>query len=376
MTNSPSRNTVNSPVVQNSSTPEQTEVTNSPSRNIVKSSVEQKQRSPLTPDEVGILLALWAEHKTDCAKKRENFEKITKKIKSYNNPITTTGSCVMGKDDKIIAVEGSGYIPAACYLAIKYPSVLEGSKVYLSKYPSSNSVKTLIQAKVAKIIIPYFANSNNVEQFYENNNDDDIKRVAQLIQTSSTGFSRVKLSEDAANVFDLLFDFAKTGNRASDLSNHESVKKLEKRMDNINKEEEEEQSDMTDHEWLMACAIIISMRSKDKDTKVGSVVASFEGEMYHIIGIGCNGTYSKALVDDFPETEKEYFLHAEPNAMMFRNQSLSGCNIYTTYSSCEYCAPIILDFGISRAFHVIEKKSKEDSTFKWETGRKILKKNL
>lgn len=88
MTNSPSRNTVNSPVVQNSSTPEQTEVTNSPSRNIVKSSVEQKQRSPLTPDEVGILLALWAEHKTDCAKKRENFEKITKKIKSYNNPIS------------------------------------------------------------------------------------------------------------------------------------------------------------------------------------------------------------------------------------------------------------------------------------------------
>jgi deoxycytidylate deaminase len=348
----------------------------SPTKNLKPSEGKAKGKALVTKAEAAMMLALWAQYKKDCKRQRteygdfvDEFYKNDPGFSKHKRKLVDTGACVVGEDDKIILVEGSRFVPVAKYIATRFTSVLKNSKVYLSKYPCVNTVKTLIQAKVAKIIVPYFEDGK--EEYEYGYDKDEVKKVEGLITTSSTGLSKLKLSENARFVFDELYEFAKNGER-------ESWMKAIIKENSEDYGNETHKDEMTDDEWLMACGIIVSMCSKDPNAKVGSVLAEFMNsnsnmKTYHVIGIGYNGTYTKAMSDDFKEEQKEFYIHAEENAMMFRSDSLTNAYLYSTYSSCNLCAPLIVDIGIKKVFHVVEKATKPTSDFHWEFGRKVLK---
>ena len=105
----------------------------------------------------------------------------------------------------------------------------------------------------------------------------------------------------------------------------------------------------------MRMAHIISQRSKDPSTQVGSVIATVENV---VVGIGYNGFPRGVDHDTFPwervgalhETKYAYICHAEENAIYNANNSTKGCKLYSTLFPCNECAKAIIQNGIS---HII-----------------------
>ena len=114
----------------------------------------------------------------------------------------------------------------------------------------------------------------------------------------------------------------------------------------------------------------ISYWSKDPSTKVGSIIVD---QNRRIISTGYNGFPQK--IDDREdlynnrEIKYEMILHAEENAIIFSNQKLTDCIIYTyPLSPCSKCSSKIIQSGITEVVSVFSndkrwKKSLELSNF-------------
>lgn len=99
---------------------------------------------------------------------------------------------------------------------------------------------------------------------------------------------------------------------------------------------------------FLELAELISSWSKDPSTKVGAVITSGN----KIISLGYNGFPSKINDDDrLYQREEKYkiIIHAERNAILFANQNLNNCTIYTyPFMPCSSCASLIIQSGINR----------------------------
>lgn len=124
---------------------------------------------------------------------------------------------------------------------------------------------------------------------------------------------------------------------------------------------------LSKQEAYMAIAKIISKRSKDPNTQVGSVIVSADDR---ILSLGYNGFPNGCSDDDFPwgredpdeyNTKYPYVCHAELNAILnFKgiNRDLIGSTIYITLFPCRECTKAIIQSGISNIKY-LENKYKD-----------------
>lgn len=104
-------------------------------------------------------------------------------------------------------------------------------------------------------------------------------------------------------------------------------------------------------EYFLDMANLVSTRSKDKSTKVGSVLVK-EGR---VISTGYNGI-PRGMNDNIKirhEQPEKYFwfVHSELNAILNcarEGVSTYGSTLYTTLSPCSACAGAIIQAGIKK----------------------------
>jgi Deoxycytidylate deaminase len=115
--------------------------------------------------------------------------------------------------------------------------------------------------------------------------------------------------------------------------------------------------------YFMNVALLVSMRSSDINTKVGSVIVD---KMNRIIGCGYNGFVRGIDETKFPtsrdtnlpfnETKYAYTVHSEANALLNTTVfDLTGSKIYCTLFPCNSCALLLLQKGISEVIYLSDK---------------------
>lgn len=103
-------------------------------------------------------------------------------------------------------------------------------------------------------------------------------------------------------------------------------------------------------QYFMTLAYIISRKSKDPSTNVGSIIVGPDKE---IRSTGYNGLPRKIQdkKERYINKEYKYFSanHAEENAILHCARigvSAKGCTLYTTWIPCARCAKAIIQAGI------------------------------
>lgn len=128
-------------------------------------------------------------------------------------------------------------------------------------------------------------------------------------------------------------------------------------------------------QYFMNIAILTSLRSKDKNTKVGAILVDSKNR---IIGTGYNGLPSHIDESLFPtcrdgelhETKYAYTVHAEANALCNSTvYDLTGAKLYCTLFPCNECVKLLLQKGISEIIYLSDKHH-DDSPY--IASRKLL----
>lgn len=113
-------------------------------------------------------------------------------------------------------------------------------------------------------------------------------------------------------------------------------------------------------ETFMRMAHVISDRSKDPSTQVGSVVVDSDNV---VVGLGYNGFPRGIKNTDLPwdrdgsfeDTKYAYICHAEENAIYNSNNSTKNCKLYSTLFPCNECAKTIIQNGIKEVIYEDDK---------------------
>jgi dCMP deaminase len=117
---------------------------------------------------------------------------------------------------------------------------------------------------------------------------------------------------------------------------------------------------------FLEMAKLVSSWSKDPSTKVGSVITDKNNR---VISLGYNG-FPQSIVDDQRledrDTKYQIIVHGEMNAILFANQKLDDCILYTyPFEPCPRCAGIIIQSGIKTVV------APKNNTERWEKDFKI-----
>lgn len=105
------------------------------------------------------------------------------------------------------------------------------------------------------------------------------------------------------------------------------------------------------HRFIEMAELVASW-SKDPSTKCGAVIVRPDKT---VCSVGFNGFPMGC--DDDPETyadrERKYarIIHAEANALLMAREPLHGYTMYNHPASCDRCAALIIQAGISRVVH-------------------------
>lgn len=121
--------------------------------------------------------------------------------------------------------------------------------------------------------------------------------------------------------------------------------------------------------YFMEVAKLTSLRSKDNNTKVGSVIVD---QLNRIVGIGYNG-FPRGINDNlFPtnrdsnkydESKYAYVVHAEANAILNSPvYDLSNTRIYCTLFPCNECSKLLIQKGITKVIY-LEDKHHDDPAY-------------
>lgn len=94
----------------------------------------------------------------------------------------------------------------------------------------------------------------------------------------------------------------------------------------------------------------VSTWSKDPSTRVGAVIVDNDNR---IVSIGYNG-FARGVNDrkdrlNDRAIKYKLTIHAELNAILFRDKPIKGCTIYTyPFMPCSSCASVIIQSGLNR----------------------------
>lgn len=118
------------------------------------------------------------------------------------------------------------------------------------------------------------------------------------------------------------------------------------------------------HQYFIGLAEYASRASKDPSTQTGAVIV---GPNKAIVSMGFNGFPSK--MPDNPEwyqdRNEKYsrIVHCEMNALLFANQPVVGCTLYTYPAiSCDRCVVHMIQAGITK---FVAPKPTDDMNSRW-----------
>lgn len=107
------------------------------------------------------------------------------------------------------------------------------------------------------------------------------------------------------------------------------------------------------NEYFLKLAYLISSKSKDARTKIGSVIVRDKRILstgYNGIPAGCSDEVIER--QNYP-TKKYYFSHSEANSIFFAARNgvnIFDSSIYTLATPCSSCAQAIIQAGIKSVF--------------------------
>lgn len=126
----------------------------------------------------------------------------------------------------------------------------------------------------------------------------------------------------------------------------------------------------------MSMAYLVSMKSKDPRTKIGSIIVGPDNE---VVSIGYNGI-CRGVCDNIPMRDERpdkyfYYEHSERNSLYNAARigvSTKGCKIYTQGIPCADCARGIIQSGIVEV--IVHKGWNDKNGQKWIESAKFSKK--
>ena len=98
--------------------------------------------------------------------------------------------------------------------------------------------------------------------------------------------------------------------------------------------------------YFIKIAEDVSMKSKDKSTKVGCVIVDQDNR---IVSTGYNGWVAgcnESMMTHERPLKYNLVVHAEANALLFARRDLRGCRMYCSHAPCDNCLKHILQSGI------------------------------
>jgi len=117
-------------------------------------------------------------------------------------------------------------------------------------------------------------------------------------------------------------------------------------------------------EYFMLQAMLASYKSKDPNTKVGSVIVD---EHNHQISMGYNGTIAgidETLIPwgnnrEVPLEHQKYgyVIHSEANAISHAKGSLAHARVYVTLFPCNECAKLLASHRVKEIIYLSDKYS-------------------
>jgi len=122
-------------------------------------------------------------------------------------------------------------------------------------------------------------------------------------------------------------------------------------------------------DYFMTMVYLVSTRSMDEHTKVGSVIVN---DLNVVMSVGYN-SFVRGINDEVPERQirpEKYFWfeHAERNAIYNAGRNLRGCRMYTNGVPCMDCSRGVVQVGIKEV--IVDKTWNEDNRSKWQTHAK------
>lgn len=120
-------------------------------------------------------------------------------------------------------------------------------------------------------------------------------------------------------------------------------------------------------EYFMSIAVLTSYRSKDENTKVGSVLVSYDNK---ILGTGYNGLptsideslFPKSREGNLHETKYAYVIHSEANCLLNTTVfDISNSRMYVTLFPCNECAKLLIQKKVSEVIYLSDKYHDEPS---------------
>jgi len=106
------------------------------------------------------------------------------------------------------------------------------------------------------------------------------------------------------------------------------------------------------NKYWMGIAEAVSLRSHDKETKVGAILVKNDTGM--IVATGHNGFVRGAIDSELPTTRPdkyEYMVHAEENLMAHTSRNgiaINNCTLVITLSPCKKCLRLMWQAGITK----------------------------
>ena len=107
-------------------------------------------------------------------------------------------------------------------------------------------------------------------------------------------------------------------------------------------------------EWFMRMVYVVASKSKDKSSKIGSIIVNHN----QIVKIGYNG-FPSGVDDNVIErharpAKYSFTSHSESNAILFAAKDgvkTDGCILYTNGLPCKDCAKDIIQSGIKTVIY-------------------------
>jgi dCMP deaminase len=134
-------------------------------------------------------------------------------------------------------------------------------------------------------------------------------------------------------------------------------------------------------EWFIKMTYLIASKSKDKSSKIGSVLVRDT----QIISTGYNG-FPMGVNDDIPDRHEKpkkyhYVVHAEVNCLYLAARNggcTNNCTIYTNVVSCVECTKGLINAGIKKLIYhkQCQEKLEEFPKEQWQEQKEIVESML
>ena len=278
----------------------------------------------------------------------------------------------------------------------KCSPTVEGCKIYVMKFPSSDSAKMIIQSGIKEVVIVQKNNSSNDSAGCGTVDDGDdgghlLQSVDAQAASAMLNMANIDVRYHRPAQSSIMLDFQHGGNVGESNNNstsadgccHHRHECNDSNLNNISTtktftDEEEaaakilleeakydaaavvdngrRKDAISWNDYFMSVAFLTAQRSKDPNTQVGACIVDNDKR---IVGLGYNGMPS-GLDDDYMPWAREntadplfnkylYVCHAEVNAILNKGSAdVKGSTLYVALFPCENCAKMIIQAGIRK----------------------------